>query len=520
MTRVRAMARLASVGPKMRRQKMLRAIAPRPAALRPALLAAVAASALSACATGPNYKPPKPLPEASTALTEAKLNGTTGDGAGAAVTQAALPAKWWRLFDDPALDALIEKALVHNTDIRVARASLRQARGLLSAQKAGWLPTTTASAQATRQQTGTGANPQFQLNDPIRTDFYQAGFDATYELDLFGRVSRSVEAARGDFQAAQAGLDDARVSIAAETARTYVTACGYAMQAATARETVALQQKTLDLTQRLLSGGRGTQRDVDQSVILVEQARAQAANFEAEQRAALYALAVLTGDPPAQFDQNVAACSRLPVIGQPIPVGDGRAMLARRPDVRQAERALAADTARIGVATAALYPSISLLGSVTTSNVKLSELGTSNSIGWSLGSLISWNFPFNGAARARVRQNEAIAEGSLARFDKAVLTALQETEQALARLKGALDREASLDRAMKASESASFIAEKRFGAGSDSFLQLLDAQRSRADARAALAAAQVDRASAQVALFKALGGGWEDAPEPARVEVE
>ena len=510
MTRVRGTFRSA-----LKNAMTQRAMMQRQAALRPALLAAVAASALSACATGPNYKPPKPLPEASTTLNEA-----TRDGAGAAVTQAALPAKWWRLFDDPALDALIEKALVHNTDIRVARASLRQARSLLSEQKAGWLPTTTASAQGTRQQIGTGANPQFQLNDPIRTDFYQAGFDATYELDLFGRVSRSVEAARGDFQAAQAGLDDARVSIAAETARTYVTACGYAMQAATARETVALQQKTLDLTQRLLSGGRGTQRDVDQSVILVEQARAQAANFEAEQRAALYALAVLTGDPPAQFDQGVAACSRLPVISQPIPVGDGRAMLARRPDVRQAERALAADTARIGVATAALYPSISLLGSVTTSNVKLSELGTSNSIGWSLGSLISWNFPFNGAARARVRQNEAIAEGSLASFDKAVLTALQETEQALARLKGALDREASLDRAMKASESASFIAEKRFGAGSDSFLQLLDAQRSRADARAALAAAQVDRASAQVALFKALGGGWEDAPEPVRVEVE
>lgn len=476
--------------------------------MKAVLALGAAALTLSACAVGPNYKVPKPLPAPDTALMEAN---------GAALSQQPLPEKWWRLFDDPALDALVEKALAHNTDIRVAQANLKQARALLSQQKAGWLPTSTVSGQYTRQQIGTGSSAQFQLDNPIKTDFFQAGFDAQYELDLFGRVSRSVEAARGDYEAAQAGLNDARVSIAAETASTYAQACGFAVQAATARETVELQGKTLDLTQRLLSGGRVTQRDVDQSVILVEQARAQAATFEAEQRASLYALVVLTGEPPAQFDQTAAACKALPTIAQSIAVGDGQAMLARRPDVRQAERTLAADTARIGVATAALFPSITILGSINTSGLQASDLKKSDSIGWSFGPLISWNFPFNGAARAQVRQNKAIAEGSLANFDKAVLTALQETEQALARLKGALDGEASLQRAMRASDSAAFIAEKRFGAGSDSFLQLLDAQRDRATTRAALAQAQSDRAAAQVALFKALGGGWENAPEPSRL---
>ncbi|HEX7781468.1 MAG TPA: TolC family protein, partial [Sphingobium sp.] len=195
----------------------------------------------------------------------------------------------------------------------------------------------------------------------------------------------------------------------------------------------------------------------------------------------------------------------------------GQAMLARRPDVREAERTLAADTARVGVATAALYPSITLLGSISVGGTSPSDLTKKDSISYSVGPLLSWNFPFSGAARARVRENKAIAEGSLASFDKAVLTALQETEQALARLKGAVDRESALSRAMTAANSASFIAEKRFGAGSDSFLQLLVAQTDRANARAALAQAQSDRAEAQVALFKALGGGWEGAPVPTAI---
>ncbi|WP_336959655.1 efflux transporter outer membrane subunit [Sphingobium aquiterrae] len=467
------------------------------------LLPMVSALALSACAVGPDYKPPASPPPADATLGEAQGS--------AAITQAALPGQWWRLFEDPLLDGLVEKALAHNNDLRGASANLQRARALLNEAGAARLPTTDASAQATEQRSrALGPQPAF------KTDFYSVGFDASYEIDLFGGVSRSIEAARGDVGAAQAALDAARVSIAAETARTYAVACGFGAQAAAARETVTLQGKTLDLTSRLLSGGRGTQRDVDQAVVLVEQAKAQIATFEAEQRAALYALAVLTGDPPARADRAVAACTVPPSVSVAIPVGDGQALLARRPDVRQAERTLAADTARIGVATAALYPSISLMGAISLGATSPSDIGTKDSLSYSIGPLISWNFPFSGAARARVRQNEAIAAGSLAAFDKAVLTALQETEQALARLKGALDREAALRRALDASESAAGIAERRFGAGADSFLQLLDAQRSRANARAALASAQSDRAEAQVALFKALGGGWEEAPAPTR----
>jgi NodT family efflux transporter outer membrane factor (OMF) lipoprotein len=471
-----------------------------------AAMALSALTMLSACAVGPDYHAPKPLTLPASQLTEAQ--GL------AAVTQEELPGRWWRLFNAPDLDRLVEKALIHNSDVRIAAANLQRARALLSESGAARLPITNAGASATRARTapdrgGTGD----------AADYYSVGFDASYEVDLFGGVSRSIEAARGDLGTAGGQLDAARVAVAAETARTYASACGFGLQADVARTTATLQQKTQELTQRLFKGGSVSQREVDQATVLFEQANAQAATFEAEHRAALYALAVLTGEPPAQIDAAAAQCVTVPSISSPIPIGDGQSMLARRPDVRAAERTLAADTARIGVATAALFPSITLLGSITLGGADVKDIGKRQGFSWSAGPLISWNFPFNGAARARVRENRAIADGSLAAFDKAVLTALQETEQALARLAGALDREAALRRAQSAADQVAFLSDKRFSFGADNFLDLLDAQRTRAAANGAMAAAEADRAEAQIALFKALGGGWQDAAAPVRPPV-
>jgi len=418
------------------------------------------------------------------------------------------------LFNDADLDRLVEKALAYNSDIRVAAANLQRARALLLEAGAARLPINEASAEATR-----GRKAPNQGGTGKVTNFYSVGFDASYEVDLFGGVSRSIEAARGDVGAARAQLEASRVAIAAETARTYVDVCGFGLQTEVARTTARLQQQTLDLTKRLFRGGSISQREVDQATVLVEQANAQIASFEAERHAALYALAVLTGDSPADVDKAAAACTSLPSISQPIPIGDGQALLARRPDVRAAERTLAGDTARIGVATAALFPTVTLLGSITLGAGKVGDVGKREGFSWSAGPLISWNFPFSGAAQARVRESRAIAEGSLASFDKAVLTALQETQQALARLAGALDREAALTRARDAAEHAAFLSGKRFNFGADSFLDLLDAQRTLAAANGTLASAEADRAEAQIALFKALGGGWKDAPVPQRPPV-
>ncbi|OYY92063.1 MAG: RND transporter [Sphingomonas sp. 28-66-16] len=482
--------------------------------MRKLTLVAAASLALSGCVVGPDYKHPTTPAAATGALLEAAR-------AQSAANAASLPDHWWQLYQDPVLDRLIQEALAHNTDIREAAANLTRARAVLSEQKGARLPSTDLSASYNRQQAnsasaaafggGAAGNPQtFQF------DLFKLGFDVSYELDLFGGVTRAIEAGRGDVEASAAQLDAARVSVAAETASAYVTACSNAAQLAVARETVDLQQKTMGLTRTLFDAGRGTRRDVERADVLLAQTQAQLPGFEAERRAALYALATLTGRPPAEIDGDAANCTRPPQLSTVIPAGDGAALLARRPDVRAAERTLAADTARIGIAVADLYPSITLAGGIGLNATRGSQLLKSSSVNYSVGPLISWSLPNQTIARARIRQARAGAEASLARFDGTVLTALRETEQALARYAGALDRQSALARAETSSSEAARLSRLRFDNGADSFLQLIDAERDRATARAARAQADAAVADAQISLFKALGGGWQDAPFPIR----
>ncbi|QNQ10187.1 efflux transporter outer membrane subunit [Sphingomonas alpina] len=462
---------------------------------------------LAACTVGPNYERP--------ATSAGAAGGFSETGRSSAVAATTLPDDWWKLYDDPILDRLITDALVHNTDIRVAAANLARARAALSEQRGARLPSTDISASATRSRTAAGQSP---TRTAFETDYYSVGFDASYEIDLFGGVTRAIQAAQGDRDAAAAQLDAARVSIAAETARAYATACGNAAQRAVAQETVGLQQQTLDLTRRLFDAGRGTRRDVERADVLLAQTQAQIPGFEAERRASLYALATLTGRPPAEIDGDADRCTSSPRVRAILPVGDGNALLARRPDIRAAERTLAADTARVGVATADLYPSIQLLGSIGFGGTKPGNVFKGSGFSYSLGPLISWNFPNQTIARARLRQARAVSDGSLARFDGSVLTALKEVEQALARYAGALDTNAALVRAEQASGEAAKLSKLRFDYGADSFLLLIDAERDRANARAARAQSDAAVADAQISLFKALGGGWEAAPEVTRRE--
>ena len=468
--------------------------------------AMLAAVLVGGCMVGPDYhRPAEPRAAAGPFVDP----GTTK------VSTAPAEGQWWHLFADPVLDRLVGEALTYNSDVRVAAANLKKARGLLAEARGNLLPGGEANASYTYERNG--ANSAQGQNVSTNTQsLFNVGIDAGYQVDLWGGIARSIEAARGDVAAAQAALDASRITVAAETARMYADACGFAAQAQVARDTADLQQKTLDLTRRLLSAGRGTQRDVDQAVVLTENARAQVPQLEAERRAALYALAALTGRTPAEVDADAARCIMPPDVGQLIPVGDGAALIARRPDVRRAERQLAADTARIGVATADLYPSIQLLGSISLGARRLSDLPKSDSLSFSLGPLISWNLSNITQGRARIQQAEATSQASLATFDGAVLTALKEVEQALARYSGQIERNVALRRGEAAASNAARIAETRFEAGRDSFLQRLDAERDRAAARAALAQSNTALAEAQVALFNALGGGWEQAPLPQR----
>jgi NodT family efflux transporter outer membrane factor (OMF) lipoprotein len=465
----------------------------------------LAALLLSGCVVGPNYKKPIAPPSESGRFVEGHVSP--------AVAETQTETEWWRLFDQPVLDRLVAEALAHNTDIRVAAANLQKARAILSEARTARLPTTEVDASFTRQRSRTSTGPN--AGAPTTFNYYSLGFDAAYEVDLFGGVTRSIQAAHRDADAEAAALDAARVSVAAETARSYAQACSFADQAVVARETTRLQDQTVELTKRLFDAGRNSRLEYAQAVALAEATRATIPGLEAEHRAALYALAVLTGHPPAEVDPTAAECVTTPRVKVAIPVGDGGALLRRRPDVRQAERSLAADTARIGVATADMFPKITLLGSAGLGATRFGDLGNKSSFTFSFGPLISWSFPNLLAAHARLRQARAQGDASLARFEGTVLNALKEVEQALARYAAQLDRNASLARADAASADAASLSRIRFNAGSDSFLQLIDAERTRAQARAALAASNADVADAQVSLFKALGGGWENAPPVA-----
>jgi NodT family efflux transporter outer membrane factor (OMF) lipoprotein len=467
-----------------------------------ALLPLAATLVLASCAVGPDYAvPPSPGGPAPT-LTEADALATT---------PTPLPPQWWRLFGDPVLDGLVTRALERNSDLRVAAANLQRVRALTSEARAGRLPTTSLNAQYVRQRFGGQVFNAIGNVPVVTTDFFTTGIDASYEIDLFGGVSRAVRAAIADEQAARAQVDAARVAVAAEVAQTYAQGCSLAVRVRTAEENAALARRVLSLVETTTRAGYTDRRDLAAARTQLAQAEAALPQLVAERRASLYALAFLTGDPPEDISEDAAACAAVPTLAAPLPVGDGRALLARRPDIRVAERQLARDTEQVGVAVAALYPSIRLLGTPSLGAARPGDLGSAASFGFSFGPAISWNFPFNGAARAQIRAARADTQASLARFDAAVLGALQETEQSLARLSGAIAAEARLREAADAAAETARLTELRFKAGSDDALRLLEVQRDWRTAEAAYAEGAGARAIAQVSVFRALGGGWESA---------
>jgi NodT family efflux transporter outer membrane factor (OMF) lipoprotein len=466
------------------------------------LAAALATLGLAACMVGPDYRSPMP---------QAPAQAEFISGQSPAFTGAQPPGRWWSLFADPVLDRLIEQALVANTDLRVAAANLARARAVLRETRSGLFPSAEATASATYSRQS-GDQLAFPEGGAIEGWSYDAGIDATYQVDLFGRIRRAIQAARADAGAAQAAFDVSRITVAAETARAYADTCATGRRLAVARETLRIQGETFDLTRRLFEGGRATALETGQAGALLEQVRASVPTLEAQRQTALFRLAVLTGRPPAEFPREVAACQRSPALARPIPVGDGAALLSRRPDVRQAERELAAATARVGVAVANLYPRVTLGGSAGSSATSLGGLGSSESFRFSLGPLISWEFTNLFVGRARIAQAEATASGALANFEGTWLKALEETESALTRYARELDRREGLRRGRDHAAEAARIARLRYRHGRDSFQIVLDAERSLAETDAALAQSEAQLSDYLVALFLALGGGWQEAP--------
>jgi NodT family efflux transporter outer membrane factor (OMF) lipoprotein len=468
------------------------------------LLPLTLALALAGCAAvGPDYQvPPGAVAERQSA------QAPFMQAREAAFRQDAVPGHWWRLYDDPVLDGLVEKALAANTDLRVASANLERAQAAVREAQAQQQPSIGVNASPTFGHVSGLQELQPGIDPPNRWS-YSMGASVSYQLDLFGQIRRAVEAASGDEQAAQAAYDATRVTVAAETARAYANMCAAGMQLASAQHSVQVQKQSLDAVDRLQRAGRGTTLDVTRARSQLEQLQANLPPFQAQQRTALYRLAALTGQTPGQIPPALLQCAQAPRLTETIPVGDGAELLRRRPDIRQAERTLAAATARIGVATADLYPKISL-GLSAASGGPAAMFGDRGTFSWSVGPLISWTIPNTGAAQARIAEAQASTKAAAARFDATVLNALRETESALVVYARQLDRDAALRAARDQSAEAASQASRLFQYGKTDYLTVLDAERTLASNESALAASQADLSSDQIALFLALGGGWEN----------
>ncbi|SAL38431.1 efflux transporter outer membrane subunit [Caballeronia telluris] len=480
-----------------------------PRALTLALLPAVCA--LAACITvGPDYSLPKD------AVVNAPLANAPLDGAGdALVGHQAVPQYWWRLYDDPALDGLVQDALKSNADLRVAAANLARSREALGVAEAQGGFSGKADAAVKRAQE---SGEQFLVFEKLPVvNEGDIGLSVSYEIDLFGTLRRGVEAAGADTEAVQAASDLARITVVADVVRAYVESCSAAEELAIAQQSLALQKQRVVLTRRLRDAGRGNTPDVTRGQTQVETLTADIPRYRARRRIAQYRLAMLLARAPADLPKAVLACHETPRIKNALPVGDGAALLRRRPDVREAERRLAASTARIGVATGALYPTVAIGASVGVTGVA-ADLGKPETQRWGFGPLISWTFPANGA-RGRVREARAGADVALARFDSVVLNALRETQTSLATYAADYERMESLRAAQKSAAQSASETHRFYVAGRESFIADLDATRTLTTTNSQLAAAEGQVALDQVNLFRALGGGWETPVANARPEM-
>jgi len=466
--------------------------------LRTAAATLLAATSLAGCAVGPNYVAATPPPRAEVPFTPS---------ASPEVSTAAPRDDWWQLYDDPVLSGLVQDALAANTNVRVAVARIERARAELRGTRSDRLPQTDINGSATY---GRASQAQVLPGFPRQRRTVDGEFAVSYEVDLFGRVKRGIEASRADLAATQEDADAVRVTVVADTVLAYVDAASAAEQLTVAERTIGLLDRHVRITTARADRGLSQRLDVIRVTQLREQQAATIPTLVASRNGALFRLATLTGRTPQDLPGAARLRTTTPDVSQPIPVGDGRLLLARRPDVKAAERRLAGDTARIGVATADLYPRISLGGSIGTTSIGATNVFGGGPLRWLLGPLISWAFPNQEAIRARIGAAKADTQADLATFDGAVLNALQETETALSNYRNALLRKQRLASARDAADRAARVGIVRQGRGAIDAIEVLDSQRTLAQSQAEYAQATRDVAFAQVDLFRALGGSWSN----------
>ncbi|MGK2910112.1 MAG: efflux transporter outer membrane subunit [Sphingobium sp.] len=480
--------------------------------MRNPLVLSLVIMALTGCTVGPNYAgPPMVAPKAAAAPGFVRA-------ADAPVTAEAPAAHWWEGLNDPTLNALIAKALTANPNAQMAQARLRQARATLNLQRANSAPNANASALYAHAhlpgvnlgENSNGANNGGGDGGSSDLNLYNLGFDASWEIDLFGGQRRATEAARATAEAAEANLADAQVSLSADVANAYINLRERQQRIALSDRSVAMQQQMLDLTRQRLDRGAASELDVAQLEGELNGTRAQTTPIKAERDAFLNALAVLTGEEPGALDESLLNGAPIPLPPQAIAIGNPAALLQRRPDIRAAERTLAADTAKIGQAEAARFPRLSFMGLIGIGGTKLSDLGKLDDFAAIAAPQLSWNILDFGRNRARIGQSEAVRDEAEARYRGAVLTALQDAEDSLSRFRYQRINVAALARTKSTADRAVTLMTQRYAAGTISLIALLNAQRQQISAEKNLLSAQSALTGDFVSIQKALGLGWSE----------
>ena len=461
-------------------------------------LLAVPLFALAGCTVGPDYKKP---PEVAMAVNWSESAST-----------APVDPAWWRRLGDPVLTDLLAAAAAHNLDLVVAEAQIREARANRDAAVGGLFPQLNASASAARNElSANGEIPVRSIPNFARTfNLFDAGFDASWEIDFWGGNRRSLEAANARSAAALEAARSLKLEIIAEVAHTYIDLRSAQARLASAQVDARARTDTAALVELRYKAGDASAFDQARAESQARTVVSELAGLQSDARAAAYSLALLTGRPPealiALADQSAAWPTTPPGIG----AGLRSELLRRRPDVRQAERDLAASTADIGVATADLFPKISLIGAIGVQAQHTGDLTSELSQRYQYGPSLSWPIFSAGRIRAQIRAADARADEAAARYEKAVLSALSDSETALNRYAAATSQLADLDAARAASAKALELARQRYHAGEDDLLNLLDAQSDYSLTDQASVAARATQLTDLVSLYKALGGGWED----------
>ena len=449
---------------------------------------------LAGCAVGPDYVRRDPAAPA----------GWANAAAGSTATQAEDVSRWWQRLDDPVLTALVEEALQNSPDLRSAKAKLREVRARLDQADASLFPSVKASLSESRSK-GSAA-----IGSGATGDLFSAGFDASWEVDVFGGRRRAVEAADADAGIALANLYNTQVSLAAEVALNYVQLRSFQARLEIARNNLAAQSETLQITEWREQAGLVTTLEVEQarSNLMQTQAAIPALNTSAVR--AENRLAVLLGKFPATLHGRLSAPAALPALPDEIALGIPADTLRQRPDVQAAERQVAAETARIGQESAALYPVFALSGSLGWKAFSFGALGTAGSFARSASASIAQTVFDGGAIRSRIRAQDAVQEQALIAYEKAVLTALEDVEGSLAAYANGRERQAALQVAAASARNAAELARQRYRSGLIDYQSVLDTERTRLSSEDNLASAELDELSALISLYKALGGGWRE----------